>query len=111
MDPQPDLQSRYAGNPLLRLLDAYVLWCLGSLPPDQEALLQQMTPHLQQTWKRSEKQWHEVLAAQMQLPANMPDLIRENWQKNQVIAAANKVTLTPLSFTHLFVDENFGLDS
>jgi hypothetical protein len=43
----------------------------------------------------------------MQFPATMPVAVREMWQKNQAIAAANKITLTPVDFAYMFVDQNF----
>jgi len=95
----------------VRFLDAYVLWVIDALPPEQESWLVQMTPKLQQTWHRNERHWHEVLAAQMQFPATMPTVIREMWQKNQAIAAANRVTLTPADFAFMFVDQNFNHDT
>ena len=111
MNPPIDLQHRYAGKPLLRLLDAYVLWIIGALPTEQEASLVEMTPNLQRAWNRKEEQWYEVLEAEMQFPPTMAADIREIWQKNQGIAAANSVTLTPLHFTYMFVDQNFGHDT
>ena len=111
MNPPVDPQRRYAGKPLVRLLDAYVLWVVGALPPEQESLLVQMTPKLRQTWNRSEEHWHEVLAAQMQFPATMPTAIRDMWRKNQAIAAASRATLTPVDFAYMFVDQNFNDDT
>jgi len=108
MNPPIDLQRRYAGKPLLRLLDAYVLWAIGALPSEQETLLEQMTPKLRQTWNRTEDRWHDVLASRMQFPATMAATIREMWEKNQAIAATSGVTLTPTDFAYVFVDQNFN---
>jgi hypothetical protein len=108
MNPPLDPQKRYAGKPLVRLLDAYVLWAIGALPPAQEASLQQMTPKLRQTWNRTEEHWQDVLASEMHFPATMPATIREMWEKNQTIAVTSRVTLTPLDFAHMFVDQNFN---
>ena len=109
--PTPDLQRRYEGKPLLRLLDAYVLWAIGALPEEQEAVFQQMTPKLRQTWNRAGEEWHAVVASEMHFPPTMPTLIREAWEKNQAIAAANKVTLPATSFAYMFVDANFHPDA
>jgi hypothetical protein len=84
------------------------LWAISALPQEQEALLQQMTPKLQQTWDRKEDHWHDILAAQMRFPATMPDTIREMWQKNQVIATTNQATLSLVEFAYMFVDQNFS---
>jgi hypothetical protein len=108
MNPPVDPQRRYDGKPLLRLLDSYVLWVIGELRDEQESLLEQMAPMLRQTWNRSQELWHEVLVAEMHFPATMPTAIREIWQKNQAIAATSGVTLTPLDFAYMFVDQNFS---
>ena len=92
----------------MRLLDAYVLWAIGALPAEQESLLAQMTPKLQQTWNRREVHWHELLAAQMRFPDTMPAAIREMWQKNQVIATESRTPLSPADFAYMFVDQNFN---
>lgn len=108
MNSPVDSKQRYAGKPLVRLLDAYVLWAIGALPTEQAALLQQMTPKLRQTWNRTEDHWHDVVASQMQFPATMPASIRETWQRNQAVAATGRVTLTPVDFACMFVDQNFN---
>ncbi len=92
----------------MKLLDAYVLWVIGSLPPEQETLLQQMTAKLRQTWNRTGEHWHEVLAAEMQFPPSMPMAIRDMWRKNQSIAENSGVKLAPVDFAHMFVDQNFN---
>src|SRR5947207_2271828 len=105
MNPPVNPQERYAGKPLLRLLHGYVLWAIGALPREQETLLQEMTPKLRQTWNRTDDLWYQVLASEMEFPATMPSSIRQVWQKNQTIAAASRVTLTPVAFAYLFVDQ------
>ena len=108
MTLQIDPQRRYAGKPLVKLLDAYVLWAIGALGPEEESLLQRMIPRLQQTWNRTEGSWQAVLAAQMGFRDTMPETIREIWAKNQAIAAKSGATLNPVNFAHMFVDQNFN---
>jgi hypothetical protein len=103
-----DPQRRYAGKPLVRFLDAYVLWTIGALPQEQNSQLQQMTPKLRETWKCSGEHWHEALASAMQFPATLPDAIREMWTKNKALDSANRSKLSPLDFAYLFVDQNFN---
>jgi hypothetical protein len=107
MHASADPSQRYTDKPFLKLLDAYVLWAIGALPPDQESLLQRMTPMLRKTWNCTQDNWHEVVAAQMEFPATLPDDIRKLWQKEQTLAAANKATLNPVRFAHKLVDQNF----
>src|SRR5262245_24886459 len=103
-----DLQHRYEGKPMLKVLECYVLWTIDALPPQQDVLLQKMAPRLREIWNRTEGLWHDIVAAQMQFPPTMPATIRDMWRKNQIIAADNKVALTPLDFTYMFVDQNFN---
>lgn len=102
-----DLQKRYDGKPLVRLLDAYVLWSIGMLPPEQDALFQQMTPKLRQVWNRQGERWYDVVASEMGFPETMPASIRAIWEKNQAIAEVNNTTLSPTDFAYMFVDQNF----
>ena len=39
--------SRYDGQPLLRLLELYVLWAIGELPQAEQDRLNTMAPKLQ----------------------------------------------------------------
>lgn len=99
------MNPRYNGKPLLRLLELYVLHVLGDLSPDALEDLEAMGPYLGKTFDR-EGEWHEIIAAEMEFPANMPDLIVEMWDRNQKIALENNVELSPQQFTEMFVDQN-----
>jgi hypothetical protein len=97
---------RYEGKPLLRLLELYVLKAIDALPLVDQDVLNRMAPKLQAAFGGG-AQWHEAVAASVRMPAEMPRLIREMWEKNLEIARANNVpALTPQKFAELFVDEN-----
>lgn len=108
MTPETDFHARYAGRPLLKFLDAYVLWAMGELPSDQEELLQRLTPSLREMWGRSEESWHEVLAGQLELAPTLPPTIQELWKKGRDFADASGTPLTPMDFAQYFVDQNFA---
>ena len=97
--------SRYEGKPLLKLLESYVLWTIGQLPTKDAELLTQMTPKLQSIYG-IQGDWHQIISAVMELPPNMPTLIRDLWTKNTQIASENGVTLAPQHFAEMFVDDN-----
>jgi|SRR5919108_2176103 hypothetical protein len=97
--------QRYQGKPLLRLLECYVLWAIGQLPETDANTLQEMTPKLQAVY-RTQGDWQQVIASAVNLPPNMPDLIRDVWAKNTEIARKSGVTLTPQQFAEVFVDQN-----
>ena len=99
--------DRYAGKPLLRLLELYVLRSIGELSQSDEQKLTQMAPKLHALYGGN-GEWHEAVAASMKMPANMPSLINDSWNKNLGIAASRGATLTPDQFAQLFVDQNFA---
>ncbi len=96
---------RYREKPFLRLLECYVLWAIDELPLARAQTLREMTPTLRSTY-HVEGDWQEIIAAVMELPENMPSLIRDLWVKNQQIARQAGATLTPQQFAEMFVDEN-----
>ena len=99
--------NRYAGKPLLRLLELYVLWCIDELTPDAEAKLAAMAAKLTGTFG-GDGTWQSAIASSIDIPQNMPELVRASWTKNSSIAAANHVTLSPQTFAEMFVDSNFA---
>jgi hypothetical protein len=97
---------RYDGKPLLRLLELYVLKAIDQLPPLDQETLTRLAPKLQALYG-GKGQWHEAIEAAVRMPADMPQLIRDMWEKNLEIARANNVpALTPQKFAEMFVDEN-----
>jgi hypothetical protein len=99
--------SRYDGQPLLRLLEHYVLWAIGELPQAEQDVLNRMAPKLQSIYGGG-GEWHEAIAAAMDMPQEMPAAIRDMWVRNLEIARTNGVMLPPQKFAEMFVDENFG---
>lgn len=97
--------SRYQGKPLLRLLECYVLKSLDQLPESDSPNLASMEPKLAQVYG-NHGSWDQIIAVTMDFPANMPLLIRQMWDRNQEIAKANGVDLTPQQFAEMFVDQN-----
>jgi hypothetical protein len=99
--------GRYEGKPLLRLLELYVLWASDTLSDDDEARLFAMAPKLSEAFG-GDGSWQSAIATAMQFPANMPQLIAENWAKNRALAQAEGVDLLPQRFAETFVDANFA---
>lgn len=98
--------SRYRGKPLLRLLESYVLSAIGQLPEKNARILKEITPNLRSLY-RADGDWEQIISKIMELPPNMPALIRENWAKNTDIAKKNGLILSPQQFAEMFTDENF----
>lgn len=93
-------------NPLPRILECYVLHCMGELPEDHAAALEAMPPKFAETFNQTGP-WHESLAKAMAFPPNMPAMIQEAWDKSRQIAADKNHSLDPEAFARTFVDMNF----
>ncbi len=102
---QQPLQDRYTGKPFLKLVDSFVLKCIGELDASQEDLLLQMTPKFQQTFSHSGS-WEEIVMGQLHFGPEVRPAIKELWEKNQGIAKQNGATLTPIQFVEMFVANN-----
>ena len=98
-------QDRYAGKPFLKLVDSFVLKCIGELDASQENLLLQMTPKFQQTFSHSGS-WEEIVMDQLHFGPEVRTSIRDLWAKNQGIAKQNGVVLSPMQFVEMFVANN-----
>ncbi len=87
--------NRYAGKPFLRLLELYVLWCIGALTAQDEQTLETMTPKLRATYERNGS-WYEIIEAVMDLPVAARDEVRKTWQAQS--------GMLPQHFAEQFVD-------
>jgi hypothetical protein len=108
LDPfkkKPQQTDRYAGKPLLRLVDSFVLKCIGELDAASEVKLREMEPKLQQLYNCSGT-WEEVIISQLHFDPDIRTAIRDLWLKNQEIAKQHNVTLTPMQFVETFVAKN-----
>ena len=68
-----------------------------------------MEPELRALYGR-DGAWHEIVAAIMELPDDLPATIAQMWRANQELAAAHQDELAPEQFAEMFVDSNFELD-
>lgn len=96
---------RYQGKPLLRILECYVLWAIGALPEDDADALKAMTPKLSACYG-GKGTWQEIMVTALELPPELPDMIRSSWEKSQERARAGGATLAPQAFAEHFVDKN-----
>jgi len=98
-------KNRYDGKPFLKLVDSFVLKCIGKLDPDQEAILDKLTPKFQETFKCTGT-WEEIVIVQLEYPPSIRNEISRLWVKNQEIARINSVSLSPMQFVEMFVAKN-----
>jgi hypothetical protein len=55
-------------------------------------------------------QWHEAVERAVGMEAEAAQDIRGMWARNQEVARAHGLTLTPEEFAMMVVDDNFPLD-
>jgi hypothetical protein len=97
--------DRYAGRPLVRALDFYVLSIIGQI--DEE------TSGLMDTWVRrafsvpDQASWETALERQLELGASIRDSLRKMWDGYIDFEAKNGRTADPARFAMSVVDENF----
>lgn len=102
---KPSLDSdRYAGRPLLILLENYVLDCIGHLPVDKSSSI---LTAVQRVYGGGDD-WKATLRATLQLGDSLDDSLRRMWDNNQEIAKRDNQTLAPEEFARLVVDQNFA---
>jgi hypothetical protein len=94
---------RYVENPLLRLLECYVLWAIGALHPFDEAQLAELGVRLSALYER-EGRWHQVVAGVLELPSNMPALLQTRWARESELAQDCGEAPDPQAFAETFVD-------
>jgi hypothetical protein len=97
--------QRYDGKPFLRLLECYVLWAVDELTPEDEQKLLAMTPKLRDVYRR-QGSWQEIIAAEMEFPADLPQHIEALWIENKQRAKDSGVELPAEDFARMFVDDN-----
>lgn len=100
------MDDRYAGRPLLRLLECYALWSAGELPEAQSATLTAMTPKLRETYGRSGA-WHEVVAAEMGFSDDLPAALRAMWERTVSAAEGRPNRPDAEEWARQVVDTNF----
>lgn len=99
--------QRYEGKPLLRILECYVLWSIGRLQEKDMGTLQKLTPKLQELYG-VDRDWRGIVEVVMDLPQDMPALIRDVWTKN---LSKHGADIDPEAFAREFVDVNLASSS
>jgi hypothetical protein len=106
--PKPSLATaaggRYAGRPLLILLENYVLSAIGSLAPDKDQLVASITQRI----FGGGTDWRTTLRTTLQLGDSLDESLRRMWAENQQQAQQAGVTLSPEEFARMIADQNFA---
>ncbi|NNC95283.1 MAG: hypothetical protein HKN92_06935 [Chitinophagales bacterium] len=98
------IQNRYKDKPFLRLLDMYVIDCIGELNSKDSVILDQITPELVTTYN-VEGDWRTIIKTVMKFPDNIEEIIQEAWENSKEVAGKEA---SPGYFAMAFVDTNFS---
>lgn len=105
--PLPSVETepeRYAGRPLLIVMENYVLDCIGALQPDKQALALSV---VQRVWGGGDD-WKETVRAQLHLESSLDESLRGMWSRNQELAKQHNQPLHPIQFAKMIVDQNLA---
>jgi hypothetical protein len=105
--PLPSAEAepeRYAGRPLLIVLENYVLDCIGELPVDKQALARSI---VRRVWAGGDD-WRATVRAQLHLESSLDESLRGMWSRNQELAKQHSRPLHPIQFAKMVIDQNFA---
>ena len=107
MPMQDSIPERYEHNPMLALVENYILDAISLLPAEQAAKLNDIVCR---TFGGTD--WRKTLRDQLQLPADTSASLKKLWKQRQEEAHAKQEDLTPELFAQQAADELFaGLGS
>lgn len=106
MEPIPD---RYAHNPLLIILENYVLQTVGQLSPEKEQSLAEVVQNaFGDPSSKAKPDWKRTIRKTFDLPDNTDEVIRQLWAQRQEEADQTQTDLTSEDFARQIVDELFA---
>jgi hypothetical protein len=97
---QDSIPDRYGHNPMLVLVENYILDAIGLLETKKADTLNVIVCR---TFGGTD--WRKTLASQLQLPADTPASLKKLWKQRQEEAAAKQEDLTPELFAQQIADE------
>jgi hypothetical protein len=104
---QAENVDRYAGKPFLRILECYVLNCIGRLDPQDDRQLRAIEPKLRNVYK-IEGDWTSIVRGVMGFQPAVDDFIKDSWIRNLQTAERNGDRLTAQRYAEMICDENFA---
>jgi len=97
--------SRYEGQPMLLLLESFVLDVIGHLDQKRANSLLAMTPKLRQTFNSSSSDWKNIIREVLHMSSTIEIAILDLWIRNNEIAGDAGKSLEPLHYSQMFADE------
>jgi lysophospholipase L1-like esterase len=99
----PDIPARYQNNPLLVILENYVLHSIGHFPEDKTAAMAEVI-----TTTFGGTDWTQTLRKEFDLPDNTDQTLTQMWQQRQEEAQETQTEITPEQFAQEAVDTLFA---
>jgi hypothetical protein len=100
--------DRYAGKPLLRLVECYVLDAIGELGPGDHAKLEDVAPKVGAAVGSEAATWQGVVDDALDLPGDFRQSLRADWESNRERAKEQGHDLTPQEFAEAVADSVAG---
>jgi len=99
-----DDASYYAGRPMLMMMEAYVLDCIGHLPVERRRVAAEI---VQKVWGGGDD-WKATIRGATGLQDGIDEFFRATWDRNTEKARATNVSLSPQQYARMVVDTNFA---
>jgi len=100
---QDSIPDRYEQNPMLVLVENYVLDAIGKLEQEK---VQKLSEIVTRTF--GGKDWRKALESQLDLPADTSATVREMWKQRQGEAEVKQEDLTAEDFAREMADQLFA---
>ena len=99
-----DDASYYGGRPMLMMMEAYVLDCIGHLPLERQRAVGEI---VRKVWGGGDD-WKETIRRATGLQDGVDDFFRGAWERNVAKARETNLVLTPAQYARMIVDSNFA---
>lgn len=99
--------DRYAGAPMVRFLDAYVLDAIGALDDATRATMAGNVARIRQALRVDGETWQDVVETAMAMPDDAADGVRTSWAMFVDECFRTGQTPDALAWSHALVDARF----
>ncbi|MFD1716885.1 hypothetical protein [Georgenia deserti] len=104
----PDPDRRYAENPMMRLLDAYVLDVIGVLDERTQAGFTALADRFAATFGTDRGTWQQVVEQAMDISPADTEAVRRHWDRHRARARAAGRAPDPVGFAQRLNDVTYG---
>jgi hypothetical protein len=93
-----DVTDRYAGRPLLRLVEFYVLDAIGQISENDASRLAAIAPNISAAVGSDAGTWQGAISDALTLPGDFPATLMNDWLTAKAEVAASGGSLAPEVF-------------